>query len=520
MRATLSRRYGLSIPCVVAVFLFSACSGRTDPTAVDPKPSKAATEAPAEGATCSEHGSPKELCFICDASLRDKDRLWCEEHNRHEDRCWECHPELRDSNRLWCEEHSLYEDECFLCHPDLLEKGTEPAGGNAPTASAALMCKEHRVPEQECGICHPDLLGQKPPGQGLKVRLPSVESAAKAGIAIGYSAEDRMQQGIECLAELTFNQNKLAEITPIVGGVVRSVDVDLGSRVGKGTLLARMTSAAMSDAQSAYLKGLAEKELREKTLERERQLHAQRISSDKEVQEADAAHKSAMAAVQQARRYLLVLGLTEQQLQDLATHQSAPGDVEIRAPFAGEIVERAAVQGALAEAGRPLFTLADTAALWAMVNIPESQLPRAQVGQRVQLTVESLPGQTFVGRLTWLPAQVDERTRMARARVEVANKDGRLKAQMFARALIVTCDSEGAVVVPQSALQNVAGTTLVFVKSEEDLFEARPVQLGAKRNGHVEIVAGLRLDEPVVIAGSFALKSQFLISRLGAGCVD
>jgi cobalt-zinc-cadmium efflux system membrane fusion protein len=69
-------------------------------------------------------------------------------------------------------------------------------------------------------------------------------------------------------------------------------------------------------------------------------------------------------------------------------------------------------------------------------------------------------------------------------------------------------------------VQNVTGTPVVFVKSSEDLFEVRPVTLGVKHNGRVEIAAGLRPDEPVVVAGGFALKSQLLASRLGAGCVD
>ena len=75
-------------------------------------------------------------------------------------------------------------------------------------------------------------------------------------------------------------------------------------------------------------------------------------------------------------------------------------------------------------------------------------------------------------------------------------------------------------VVPLSAVQNVTGITVVFVKSFDDLFEARPVTLGAKHDGLVEIISGLSEHEPVVVAGGFALKSQLLASRLGAGCVD
>lgn len=523
------KQVGSALAALVAAgALLTACSKQSDQDAVDAKSTTPAANAKADGTTCAAHGAPKELCFICDASLREKGRLWCKEHSRYEDRCWLCHAELEDKNRLYCKEHSLYEDECFLCHPELLKKDSPPAvekpgasvGQQSKPVAAALMCKEHGVAESECGICHPELLSQKQAGQGLKVRLPSEQSATRAGVVIGTPEVDTMTQGIESFAEVAFNQNKLAQITPLVGGIVKSVEVDLGNRVKPGDLLARVTSVAIGEAQSAYVKALAEDRLRDKTLERERNLRAQRISSEKDLQEAEAAHQAAMAAVQQAQQHLMVLGFDEQQIQALTEQKGTPGVLEIRAPFAGEIVERTAVQGAMVEMGKPLFTLADTTAMWAMVNIPESLLSKVQVGQKVELTVESLPGQSFTGTLTWLSAKVDDRTRMARGRVEVANSDGKLKAQMFARARILTSNSDRAVVVPQSALQNVSGTTVVFVKAGEDLFEARPVQLGAKRNSHVEIISGLSSDEPIAVAGSFALKSQFLISRLGAGCVD
>jgi cobalt-zinc-cadmium efflux system membrane fusion protein len=499
---------------IVAALLLSACSPGNERAAPAGEPESPGTRTTSDGATCAAHGAPEELCFICDASLRDEGRLWCREHARYEDRCWECHPELEDDTRLWCQEHSLYEDECFLCHPELLEKDPQPA------AAAPLMCNEHGVPEAECGICHPELLGQNPQERGLKVRLPSEDSADKAGVVVSTPGVQPMEKSVECFAELTFNQNKLAQITSLVAGVLKSVEVDLGSRVDKGDLLARITSATIAEAQSAYVRALAEDGLRAKTRERERGLLAQRISSEKDYQEAEAAHHASTALVRQTHQQLMVLGFDEEQIRALAEQQGMPGVLELRAPFAGEIVERTAVQGAMVGIGETLFALADTAVLWAMVNIPESQLSRLKMDQDVELTVEAFPGQTFVGTLTWLSARVDKRTRMARGRVEVPNADGRLKAQMFARARIVTSSSDRAVVVPLSAVQNITGTSVVFVPSGADLFEARPVTLGAKHHGHVEIAAGLGLDEPVVIAGGFALKSHFLISRLGAGCVD
>jgi cobalt-zinc-cadmium efflux system membrane fusion protein len=495
-----------------ALLLLSACSPADEPPAPEPAP-----QAEAAGATCSAHGAPADLCFICDASLRESGRLWCREHDRYEDRCFLCHPELQDKDRLWCSEHSLYEDECFLCHPELLE---DRDAGAAETSSSVLWCNEHGVAEHECGICHPELLAQGAAGQGLKVRLGSAAAAGEAGVVVETPELREMQDGVACFAELTFNQNRLARITSLVAGVVKSVEVDLGSRVARGDALATITSAAIGEAQAAYLRAVAEEELRRKAFERERGLLAERISSEKEYQEAEAEHQAAVAAVRQARQRLLALGFTESRVDVLADRQSTPGVLELRAPFGGEIVERAAVQGAAVDAADVLFTVADTRVLWAMVNIPESDLPRVRTGQEVELTVESLPGQRFSGTLTWISATVDRRTRMVQGRVEVDNRAGRLKARMFARARIETARSAQSVVVPVSAVQDVTGTPVVFVRSAADLFEARPVTLGARRDGRVEIAAGLGPDEPVVVAGGFALKSQLLASRLGAGCVD
>ncbi len=514
MRPRNLKRNGMTLVWVfMAVSLLSACS-----PAVEQAPPEASPEAEIDGATCAAHGAPVELCFICDATLRDEGRLWCREHSRYEDRCWECHPELEDKDRLWCREHSLYEDECFLCHPELLEEQPDPVEG--ASVAPGLMCNEHGVLEQECGICHPELLARDVQRPGLKVRLPSEASAAKAGVVVGAPRVLPMENGVGCFAELTFNQNKLARVASLVGGVVKSVEVDLGTRVIQGDLLATISSATIGEAQSTYLQARAADEFRAQVLERERGLLAERISSEREYQEAEAARHASAAAVRQAQQRLLVLGFDQSRIQALADQGNTPGIIEIRAPFGGDIVERTAVPGAVVDVSDALFTLADTSVIWAMVNIPESQISQVDLGQAVELTVESLPGDTFVGKLTWISATVDRRTRMARGRVEVANTGGRLKARMFAHARITTARSERAVVVPMSAVQNVTGTPVVFVKFAEDLFEARPVTLGVKHNGRVEIADGLGAEEPVVVAGGFALKSQLLASRLGAGCVD
>jgi cobalt-zinc-cadmium efflux system membrane fusion protein len=461
----------------------------------------ASAPAPLSGAKCAAHAAPKELCFICDASLREKGRLWCEEHKRYEDRCWVCHPELQDKKRPWCKEHSLYEDECFLCNPELRSKGK-----TAATSGKGLMCAEHGVPEAECAVCKPELAAKLKPGESMKVRLPSKNSAAIVGVETAMPQAGDIADGVECVAEVSFNQNKLAQIAAPVSGIIQSVDVDLGTRVEENQTVAKIWSAAIAEA-------VAKSVLTHQTLDRERKLHAARVTSEQALQEAEATHR---AACQQARTF----GFSEEQIDALGKRPNEPVYLEVRAPFGGEIVERTAVRGALAEAGKPLFTVTDRSKMWAMIQVPEAALARVAVGQTVELRTDSLPGKVFSGQLTWISPAVDERSRMARARAEFANPDGQLKDKMFTTARILTRQAKSAMLVPATAIQHLEGRAYVFVKQAADLFDARAVRLGAKFNGRYEVLTGVNPREQIAVAHAFAIKSAMLMSRLGAGCAD
>ncbi len=212
-----------------------------------------------------EHDDPNEKCFMCDATKRDQGRLWCKEHVRYEDRCWLCHEELENKDRLYCKEHFLYEDECYLCHPELKEgesdatptengEGDDTAAATQPTANASpdpggLFCKEHGVYEIECGICQPDLAKTMQPGQNLKIRFPSAQSADKAGVSVGQPQRGESIPAIEALCEVQYNLNAMARVTPLAEGVIRKVQRDVGDRVEAGDVLVEVHSSARRHGQ-------------------------------------------------------------------------------------------------------------------------------------------------------------------------------------------------------------------------------------------------------------------------------
>lgn len=389
--------------------------------------------------------------------------------------------------------------------------GHAPAGlgatqAHTETREGVVMCVEHGVPEAQCAVCKPELAGTLKPGESLKVRLPSTNSTSIVGVRTAMPDKGAIAEGIECVAEVSFDQNKLAQIAAPVSGIIQSVEVDLGSKVEEKQIVATIWSASIAEA-------VAKAVLSHQTLDRERKLRADRVTSEASLQEAEATHR---AACQQLR----TLGFTEDQIDGMSHKPQEQVLMEVRAPFAGDIAERMAVRGTLVDVGKPLFTLVDHSTVWAMLQVPEGALGQVQTGQLVELRVDSLPGRVFTGRLTWIGPAVDERTRMARARAEFANPDRLLKDKMFATARILTRQAEGALLVPPSAIQQVEGRPFVFVKLADDLFDARAVTLGAKSDGRREVLAGLNPQEQIAVSRAFALKSAMLMSRLGAGCAD
>jgi cobalt-zinc-cadmium efflux system membrane fusion protein len=396
-------------------------------------------------------------------------------------------------------------------------KHNEPAGhakddghghgeAHTETKDGVIMCTEHGVPEDACGVCKPHLAITLKPGESAKIRLPASDSAAIAGVETAAATVGPIADAVECYAELAFNQNRLAQITAQVGGIIHEVDAELGSMVVDNQCVAKIWSAAIAEMVAGAV-------LTHQTLDRERKLRSGRVTSEKDLQQAEAEHR---AACQQARTF----GFSEEDINRMEAKSNDPVYLDVRAPFAGEIVARTAVRGALVEAGKPMFVLADRSTMWAMLNIPESDLARVKVGQPVELRVESLPGRMFEAKLDWIGAEVDEKSRMARARAEVANPDGILRANMFAKARILTRSAASVVLLPSSAIQRIEGNDFVFVMLEDDLFDARAVRVGSKLDGKVQILEGLNPGEIVAVNHAFPLKSTFLISRLGAGCAD
>ena len=381
-----------------------------------------------------------------------------------------------------------------------------------------VFCGEHRVPEDECGICQPQRAALLVPGESMKVRLASARSAELGGLTTATPGTRAAAGGIRAYAEIDYDHTRLAHVTPLVGGVVQRVEVTVGSRVAAGEVLMELVSSEVAAAKHTYLAAVLERDLQEKDRARERRLFEQQIAAERELQEAEAAYARAEAAAASAAQNLLNLGFDRAQIAAIERDRDTAARYELRAPFAGEVIQLHAVTGEAAAAGESLLQVADLSQVWLELSVPESALSLLRRGQAVTATFDALPGVTVSGTLDWVGSGLDPRTRLLQARAVIANPDGLLKAGLFGEATIHAGAESEVMAVPIDAVQSLDGHQFVFVQEEPDLFQLRRVDLGLRLGDQVAVTAGLAPGEPVVTTGSAALYTEFLKSRLGAGC--
>jgi len=324
-------------------------------------------------------------------------------------------------------------------------------------------------------------------------------------------------------------EDRVAVIGPVNEGRIVRLFAGQGSRVQKGQKLADLESADIDQAEADYLKALADYEnarrssaaeirLAQANYDRTKLLYEKTITAGKNLQTAEhdlevakAAGESsvngAKATLTAARRHLLILGLSSSTIDSLPKKPDLAAVFSLNSPIAGTVIERNATVGASVGTDANLFKIIDLSRVWIDANVFEKDLARVRMGQEVKVNLPALPGSTYTGRVILIDSVVDPETRTIKVRTEVANPDSRLKPDMFANVEIVTDLNRSAISVPQTAVLNDGGKTVVFV-AEGNGYQKREVHTGIQNGDRLEIVEGLSPGEKVVVKGNYLLLQQ------------
>lgn len=377
-------------------------------------------------------------------------------------------------------------------------------GGGKPEADAKAADAKPAAKEGEHG--------EK---DGIKL---SAEEVQRAGIKLETLATRSVVDSLTVTATIRANQDRIARIAPRVEGRITSVSSALGDRVRAGQMLASLDSPVIGEAASVWIQAQSSLRVAEADYKRSETLNAEEIIPRKDFLRSKSEYEKAVIAHRAAEDKLRLLGVAPRKGDGANESARIDSGYSVTAPFSGVVIEKKATLGQLATPGEPLFVVADLSRLWIEADLAEAVLARVRIGAESTVTVTAYPGERFSGRVTYLAAVLDKDKRTVAARIEVDNKDGRLKPEMFATATITTSGTAAkppadVLTVPDEAIVLMQGLPSVFV-FERGGYEQRAIEPGDKVGARTVVKSGLAAGEQVVRAGAYALKARALKSQI------
>ncbi len=328
-----------------------------------------------------------------------------------------------------------------------------------------------------------------PPPARIAVSPTTIQSMGvrTAKIEVRPLAHDTWTVGL-----VTFNERNLAVISPKVAGWVDRLYINAtGDPVRRGQALLSIYSPDLVSSQDEYLLALRNLKNLEKSPYPELVEGARRL-------------------VEASRRRLEYFDISAGQIEALKNTGQVKKHLVLASPAKGIVTKRMVTQGQMVQAGMPLLEVADLSTIWVDADIYQYELPWIKVGQKVEMNLQYMPGETLTGRIDYIYPYLKEASRTVRVRLRFPNPQLKLKPEMFAQVQIKSPVTKEAVVVPTEAVLDTGLKQHVFIALGGGKFEPREVKLGVygNDNQYREVLSGLKGGEEVVTSAQFLLDSE------------
>jgi Cu(I)/Ag(I) efflux system membrane fusion protein len=311
--------------------------------------------------------------------------------------------------------------------------------------------------------------------------------------AVGKS----LDRTIRTVGRVEYDERKIATVNTKIEGWLENLRVNYTGRyVKQGEVLAEIYSPELVASQQEYLNILQWSHSGGAPAGAEGASSLTRMLA-----------QDAEALRQAARQRLRFWDISESQIQKIEKTGQPLRTLAIFSPVNGYVVQKVAVQGMKVQSGEKLFDLVDTSTVWVVSDIYEQDLAQVRIGQKAEITLDSLPGKVFTSTIEYVSPLLAGETRTAKARFTLENQAGELKPQMFANVEIKISLGQ-RLVVPDTAVIDTGVRQLVYVDKGDGYFEPRTVSVGVKAEGMVEILGGLHAGEQVASAATFLVDSE------------
>jgi Cu(I)/Ag(I) efflux system membrane fusion protein len=335
-------------------------------------------------------------------------------------------------------------------------------------------------------------------GEGSGSVKISTAKVQKLGVRAAAAALRDLSRPIRAVGRVEVDERRVFAIAPKFEGWIERLHVNTtGQSVGRGQPLFEVYSPELVSAQREY-----------------------QVAARGMVALANAGPEAQASIRQVAEAALARLrnwDISAEQIERLKAGGEATRTLTYRSPVAGVVLEKKALQGQRFMPGEALYLIADVSGVWVIADVFERDISAVKVGQTVEVSIDAFSDKSFTGKVSYLYPTLNAQTRTVPVRIELPNPRGELRPAMYAKIEVKVGAGRTALTVPHSAIIDSGTSQRVIVQLEEGRFEPREVKLGLSGDDYVEVKAGVKEGEQVVVAANFLIDSESnLKAALGA----
>ncbi len=296
------------------------------------------------------------------------------------------------------------------------------------------------------------------------------------GVRTAIAMRGELPRRIETVGYVAYDENTVEHVHTRVEGWIEKLAVTAtGDRLERGQLLFEIYSPTLVNAQQEFL----------------------------------TAHRSGNAVLLQASRdRLAALGVTRSEVARLEKDGRVMQRVRVFAESDGVIAHLGVRQGIYVTPMTEVMSVAKLDRVWVIAEVFERQSSWVRPGQRATVTLDYLPGATFVGTVDYVYPELDPKTRTLKVRLAFDNTGEQLRPNMFSRVTIEADDAGRVVHVPKSAVIRGGSVNRVVVALGEGRFRSVPVRLGIESGDRIAIRSGIAEGDEIVVSGQFLIDSE------------
>lgn len=290
------------------------------------------------------------------------------------------------------------------------------------------------------------------------------------------------------------NESKFAHISTAVSGKIVKMFITFeGEVVRKGQKVMEIYSPELVSTQKEYLLAID---------------NFNRIKNSGN----RLAIEQAQSLVTSSRERLLLWEMTYAQIDELERNKVVKNTTILYSKYSGIITKKYVHVGHWAMAGEDIYDVADLSSVWVIANVYESDMQYIKNGQTAEIYSAAYPGEVLRAKINFINPVFNPESRTLEVRIDVSNKDMKLKPDMYLKVKLNTYVSQ-SIGVPKNAVIRTGDNNYVYIEKEKGVFKPIEVKIGYEQDGYYAVTSGLQEGDLVVISGGFLIDSESQIQK-------